>query len=477
MIESVARTNELPFHKKKIVFVWSAMRHFAEELGELGYEVDYHRAAPDYTAPLKRHIARYRPTEIRLMETAEYGRAKRLGRRVESLGVDVRLTQNNSFISDSEDYSLWARGKKRLLMETFYRSMRRRTGILMDGANPEGGTWNYDRENRKVAPRDHVFPDALGFKPDLITQEVIASVESRPEGHFGRIDEFALPVTREQAEAAAQDFFDHRLDLFGPYQDAIVAGRQELYHSGLSILLNVGLLDPLALCREAESRYRQGRARISSVEGFIRQVLGWREFIYHLYHQEMPGYLEHNALDADLPLPAFYWDAETDMNCIADAVTALLETGSNHHIQRLMITGNFALLAGIDPKAVHNWYRLAYTDAYEWVVAPNVLGMALYADGGRFATKPYAASANYINKMSDCCRSCSYDPRKVETEDACPFNALYWDFFARNEKSLGNNPRISLVRRNWDRRDEDSRAAIRERAGVVRRRLAKGVRV
>jgi deoxyribodipyrimidine photolyase-related protein len=273
------------------------------------------------------------------------------------------------------------------------------------------------------------------------------------------------------------DFLENRLDLFGPYEDTIVMGQPHLYHSLLSSLINVGLLEPLAVCKKAEAQYYAGKARLNSVEGFIRQIIGWREFIYQVYHLEMPGYAKVNHFEADLPLPGFYWSGDTDMACIAEAIKNLRQYGVNHHIQRLMITGNFALIAGLDPQAVNQWYRLAYTDAYEWVVTPNVLGMALYADGGLLATKPYAASANYINKMSDCCKQCAYNHRQTTGENACPFNALYWDFLARNYDTLKQNPRMNLVMGLFDKRDPEDMAEIRQRAADIRQLLRQDERV
>jgi deoxyribodipyrimidine photolyase-related protein len=309
-----------------------------------------------------------------------------------------------------------------------------------------------------------------------MTREVMTVVEDRFPDHFGTLDAFAWPVSRPDAEAFFQRFLDERLDLFGPFQDAIVMGEPALYHSLVSPLLNIGLLDPLSMCQAAERRWRDGKARLNSVEGFIRQIIGWREFLYQVYHHRMPGYLGVNHFDADLPLPRFYWEPDdTDMACVRDAVAALRANGINHHIQRLMVTGNFALIAGIRPQEVNEWYWLAYADAYEWVVSPNVLGMALYADGGVFATKPYAASANYINRMSDCCKHCRYDHRDATSGDGCPFNALYWDFLYRNRERLGANHRMARIYSTMDRKKD--LAAIRRRASTLRERLRAGDRV
>jgi deoxyribodipyrimidine photolyase-related protein len=381
------------------------------------------------------------------------------------------------FLSDRAEFERDARGKTELRMETFYRRMRRQTGLLMDGKNPQGGAWNYDRLNRDRPAAGHRFPSIPRFEPDDITRSVMDLVADAFPVHFGALDEFWLPVTRNAAETFLEDFLENRLDLFGPYEDAIVVGQPALYHSLIAPLLNIGLLEPLDVCRRAEARYREGHARLNSVEGFIRQVIGWREFVYQVYHLHMPGYGHTNYFEADLPLPDFYWSGDTDMYCVADAVENLRRYGINHHIQRLMITGNLALIAGIDPQAVNRWYWLAYADAYEWVVTPNVLGLALFADGGLIATKPYAASANYINKMSDCCRQCRYNPRRALGETACPFNALYWDFLARNREKLQGNPRMNLVMALLKKRDPEELNSIRARAAGIREKLHSGERI
>jgi len=474
MVESLERARALPYHKQKLALVWSAMRHFAEELRAAGYTVDYHAAQPDARTALEAHLAAYQSRRLRLMETAEHGRSWRLADLARALGVEVEITPNTMFLSDQDEFEAWAAEKSSVRMETFYHRMRRRTGFLMDGDEPVGGAWNYDKQNRETPPRDYDFPEVPRYPPDAITREVLDMVAREFPHHFGALDGFAWPVTRADAEAFTQDFFEHRLDCFGPYEDAMVAGERVLCHSLLSPLVNIGLLDPLALCREAERRYHAGEGRLNSVEGFIRQLIGWREFVYRVYRWQRPGYLDVNHFDADVPLPDFYWSGETRMACVAAAVRALLQHGINHHIQRLMITGNFALIAGIDPQAVNRWYHLAYVDAYEWVVAPNVLGMALYADGGVLATKPYAASANYIHKMSDYCAQCAYDHRARVGDDACPFNALYWDFLARNRERLQENPRMNLMLSLLDRRDPDDLRAIRARADDLRARLRRG---
>ncbi len=477
MVESLARARRLPYHKQKLTLVWSSMRHFAQELRQLGYTVDYYEAQPYLKPALEAHIDTYQPARFRLMETAEYGRNVRLVETLEGSGIDVEVTPNNLFLSDRSEFFDQARKKKTLMMESFYRRMRRKTGLLMDGQEPEGGQWNYDRLNRQRPPADHHFPPIPRFEPDEMTRSVMDLVAREYPANFGELDGFWMPVIRQDAEHFFDDFLEHRLDLFGPYEDAIVVGQPALYHSLISAVLNVGLLDPLDVCRRAEAHYDQGKARLNSVEGFIRQIIGWREFIYQVYQLKMPDYATVNHFGADLPLPDFYWSGDTDMYCVADAINNLRHFGVNHHIQRLMVTGNFALTAGIDPQAVNEWYWLAYVDAYEWVVTPNVLGLSLYADGGFIASKPYAASANYINKMSNCCQFCEYDYRQKSGARACPFNVLYWDFMARNREKLKGNPRMNLTLALLDKRDPQEMKAIRADAAQVRDKLRRGERI
>lgn len=476
LIESEDWAQSLPHHKQKLALVWSAMRHFAEELREQDFQVDYHEATHEEAA-LKAHLRDADPDRVVVMETAEYGIADKSAERVREHGVEVEIVANSMFLSDSETFSRWTEKRKTLRMEDFYREMRRKSGLLMDAGEPAGGEWNYDHDNRDTPGKSHSFPQIPRFEPDATTRKVIALVEDKFPDHFGECSNFAWPMTRADAKSFACDFLDNRLDLFGPFQDAIVAGESALYHSLLSPLLNIGLLEPMWLCREAERRYRDGAARLNSVEGFIRQILGWREFVYQVYRHKMPSYLESNHFGAELPLPSFYWDGDTDMHCVSDAVGLLIRNGINHHIQRLMVTGNFALIAGIDPQAVTEWYWLGYADAWEWVVTPNVIGMALFADGGVLGSKPYAASANYIHRMSDYCGGCKYDRRKTVGENACPFNSLYWDFIDRNRDLLAGNRRMSLILNNWAKREPDAAQAIRDRAAELRRRLEDGERV
>ncbi|MBN1248306.1 MAG: cryptochrome/photolyase family protein [Anaerolineae bacterium] len=478
MIESLPRAGIHPWHKQKLVFVWSAMRHFARELEGLGYGVDYYEMQADLVSPIRTHLQKWQPDRLLLMETAEYGRTASLRRVAASLGARVEIVANDMFLSDRDAFAGWAADRKSLTMEPFYRDMRREMGLLMTKDGPVSGTWNLDAQNRQTPAAGVAFPAVPRYAPDAVTASVIDEVTAHFPENIGSAECFAWPVTRSHAEEFLEDFLDKRLDCFGPYEDAMVAGERALCHSLLSPLLNVGLLEPLDICRRAVARYEEGAARLNSVEGFVRQVIGWREFLYQVYHLKMPAYRESNALGADLPLPAFYWDGKTSMRCVGEAVKTVLAHGTNHHIQRLMVTGNFALIAGADPQAVNAWYYLAYVDAYDWVVTPNVIGMALFADGGIVATKPYAASANYIHKMSDYCAGCGYDHRTAAESDSCPFNALYWDFLARNEARLrAMAPRMNLMLAALARRPEVEMQAIRRRAAELRAQLQLGERL
>jgi deoxyribodipyrimidine photolyase-related protein len=347
-------------------------------------------------------------------------------------------------------------------MEFFYREMRRETGLLMAGDDPAGGQWNFDHDNRKSAARDLLMPQPLRFAPDAITQDVLELVASHFPNNFGVLAPFWFACTRKDAEAAFTHFVKTALPQFGDYQDAMLAGEKFLYHAVVSLYLNCGLLDPLALCRAAEAEYRAGRAPLNAVEGFIRQIIGWREYVRGIYWREGPDYVHRNALGAVRPLPWFYWSAETDMACIRSCVEQTRDEAYAHHIQRLMVTGNFALLAGVDPHALHIWYLAVYADAYEWVEAPNTIGMSQFADGGLLASKPYVSSGAYIDRMSDYCGGCRYKVKLKAGEDACPFNYLYWDFIARHRALVEKNPRMAQMVRNYDRFADERKAEIAE---------------
>lgn len=459
-------------HKKKLAFVFAAMRRFASELRSAGWRVDYVRLdepanSGSLTGELARAAARHKAVSIACVEASEHRVLAMQQNWAGELQLPVTLYADDRFLCDKTDFAAWANGRKTLRLEHFYREMRRRHGLLMDGDAPVGGAWNFDKENRKRAEPDLFMPKPPRFSKGPEAQEAIDLVKRRFGDHFGDIEPFWFATSRSQARAAADDFMRERLPRFGDYQDAMLRGEKFLYHSVLSPLINVGLLDPLDLCRRAEAEYRAGRAPLNAVEGFIRQIAGWREFVRGVYWLMGPDYVQANALGAKRPLPKFYWTGDTSMACLSAAIRQTKEEAYAHHIQRLMVTGNFALLAGVDPHDVHAWYLSVYMDAFEWVEAPNTIGMSQFADGGVVGSKPYAASGAYINRMSDHCGACRFDVEKRVGDDACPFNALYWDFLARHRPRFENNPRMAQMYRTFDRMTPEMQVAVRTRAARI----------
>jgi deoxyribodipyrimidine photolyase-related protein len=455
MMEVHEENTYVRHHKQKLVLVLSAMRHFAGALRERGVAVDYvvldaPENAGDLSGEIERAVARHRPERIVVTEPGEW-RVKELIEGWTSLtGTAVEVRADDRFFASLSRFAQWARGRRGWRMEHFYREMRREHAILMDGDSPAGGEWNYDAANRKRLPTRAITPERRRFAPDAVTREVMALVERRFSDHFGDLAEFGWPVTRADALVALDDFITHGLTGFGDYQDAMRAGAPFLYHSLLSPALNLGLLSPREVCAAAEEAWRTGTAPLNAVEGFVRQILGWREYVRGVYWTLMPGYAECNALEATRPLPEFYWTGETAMRCLNQVIGDTARHAYSHHIQRLMVTGNFALLAGIAPREIERWYLAVYADAYEWVEMPNTLGMAVFADGGQMASKPYAASGAYIERMSDFCKGCAYDVKQKTGPDACPFNYLYWAFLIRHKDRLSGNPRLAMPYRNLD---------------------------
>ncbi|WP_291196182.1 cryptochrome/photolyase family protein [Hyphomonas sp.] len=472
MAEVAEEATYVRHHKKKIAFLFAAMRHFAEELRGARLNVRYVRLDdPGNQGSLRGEVARAleddpaltavvvtKPGEWRLLQDMETWR--------DLMPVPVDLREDTRFIVPLTEFYAWAKGRKQLRMEFFYRDVRRKTGLLMDGEEPAGGQWNFDHDNRKRLPKALAPPPRFLPPADAVTQDVIAFVAERFPDHFGDLEPWVFATTRAGAEAARDHFITEILPGFGDWQDAMAKGEPWMWHSLLSIYINCGLLDPLDVCQRAESEWREGRAPLNAVEGFIRQIIGWREYVRGIYWLKMPGYGQTNTLNAHRPLPDFYWTGETDMRCMAEAIGQTKRHAYAHHIQRLMVTGNFALIAGLAPAEVNDWYLLVYADAYEWVELPNTHGMALHADGGLMASKPYAASGNYINKMSDYCSGCAYDVTAKSGPRACPFNFLYWDFIARNRESLAGNPRMALIYKALDRLDPVSLSAMRDQASA-----------
>lgn len=477
MVEVQDEANSVPHHKKKIAFLFAAMRHFAAELRADRITVDYVRLDDDgntgsFQGELSRALERHRPRKVVITEPGEYRvLADMLGWQ-DALGIEVEICPDDRFFCSRAEFAKWAHGRKQLRMEFFYREMRKRHGLLMDGDRPAGGRWNFDAQNRKPPPGGLDAPRPMRFAPDATTREVLALVERRFASHFGDLEPFWFAVTAADARRAFGHFVHTALARFGDYQDAMVQGEDYLFHAAISQYLNCGLLLPDDVCRVAEQAYRSGRAPLNAVEGFIRQILGWREYVRGVYWLEMPGYAERNHLGATRAIPDFYWTGRTEMNCLAQVIGQTRREALSHHIQRLMITGNFALLIGVRPEHINLWYLVVYADAFEWVELPNTHGMAMFADGGRLASKPYAASGNYINRMSDFCQHCRYDVKQRTGERACPFNYLYWNFLIENRDKLAGVSRLQPVYRSLDRMAPERVDAIARDASRFLERLA-----
>jgi deoxyribodipyrimidine photolyase-related protein len=466
LVESARRTGRLPYQRKKLVLLFSAMRHYADELRSLGWQAECIQAETTL-AGLRQHAAAHRPARLLTMAASEAaGRRWQQERLGDLLGLPVETLPNTQFLIGQFDPYPGAPPDKRIVMESFYREMRRHFAVLMTAeGQPVGGEWNYDKLNRRPLPQGVNPPAPPSFPPDAMTRAVMAEVAALP-GLTGTVDGFDLAVTRPQALAACDDFLAHRLAGFGPYEDAMSRRHATLYHSVLSPYVNIGLLEPLELARAAEQAYHDGRAPLNSVEGFVRQIIGWREYMAWQYWRLLDIWPESNAWEAHRPLPDFFWHGETEMACLRSAIQRALETGYTHHIERLMVLSNFCLLAGVEPLEVNDWFLTCFVDGYEWVMPPNVLGMGLNADGGRTATKPYIASANYINKMSDYCAGCRYDRKARTGSDACPFNVLYWNFLLEHERRLRANPRMGNAVLGLRYLDEDERARVQAQASA-----------
>jgi deoxyribodipyrimidine photolyase-related protein len=419
------------------------MRHFAAQLRDNGWSCDYYAQAENFSISLRGWVKENSISEVRVMEPND-GPFLDLIRSLE-LPCKLVITPSNHFLWSKEEFSEWASGKKRLMLEYFYRESRRRFNVLMKDGKPEGGQWNFDKENRRPPKRDLDIPTPLWFEPDETTRDVMEIVTQLSQPLFGEVEPFRWAVTQEQALAALEYFIKEKLPTFGPYEDAMLSGEIALWHSLLSPYVNIGLLRPTEMFLKAEEAFHERALDLPSVEGFIRQVIGWREFMFGVYSLQDKDYPKRNFFNHTGPLPSFFWTADTGMNCLREVISQVIETGYAHHIQRLMVLSNFALIAGVSPQETEDWFHAVFIDAYDWVMQTNVLGMGLFADGGVLATKPYAASANYINKMSDYCKKCEHNPKHRIEEDACPFNYLYWDFLARNEEKLRTKGRMNLI--------------------------------
>jgi deoxyribodipyrimidine photolyase-related protein len=478
MAEVMGEATYVPHHPKKIAFLFAAMRKFAARLEGQGWRVCYSRLDdPENThtiqGELLRRAAETGATEVIATEPGEF----RLIAALEECPIPVHQFPDDRFLCSHGEFDQWAAGRKDLRMEWFYREMRRKTGLLMAGDQPAGGKWNYDHDNRKPAPDQITFEGPLRIAPDAITEEVLALVESRFPANFGTLRPFWFATDHEGARRALDHFIAHALPRFGDFQDAMLDGNRFLYHAVISMYLNAGLLGWREVCDAAEAAHRANEAPLNAVEGFIRQIIGWREFMRGIYFRQGPDYTRMNTLGHDRALPGFYWSGDTKMRCMSRAIEQTRDEAYAHHIQRLMVTGNFALLAGIDPYQVHEWYLAVYADAYEWVEAPNVIGMSQFADGGIVGSKPYVSGGNYINKMSDYCKGCRYDVGEKTGEGACPFNYLYWAFLHRHRDRFGRNPRMAQMYRTWMKMSDDKRQATLDSAEDFLARLDRGAPV
>ncbi len=483
MAENETEATHVWCHKKRLVLFFAAMRHFRDALRDRGFTVHYHElhadrrrdSGPDFADILAARIRALEPQRLVMTECGDYRVQQMLNACADAHTVNLQLRPDRHFYCTRETFEDWARSRSRLVLEDFYREMRRSHDILMADGQPAGGEWNFDKSNRQSFGRagPGELPHVRGFRPDDTTHAVIDMVEARYAKHPGHTEGFDLPVTHAEARTALRDFIDKRLAQFGPYQDALWTDLQFGYHSRLSAALNLHLIGPRECVDAAVAAYENGHAPIESVEGFVRQILGWREFVRGVYWMHMPGYIRRNALRAQLPVPKSYWDGDTDMACVADAMRNVLDNGYAHHIQRLMVLGLFALNAGVHPKAFNEWHMAMYLDAIDWVSLPNTLGMSQYADGGILGTKPYCASGNYINKMSNYCKNCRFNYKHATGDDACPVTTLYWDFLDRNLDAFKGNQRMVFQVKNIEKKqaDEALMERIRAQARELKRRI------
>ncbi|MGC5698575.1 cryptochrome/photolyase family protein [Pseudomonas sp. NFXW11] len=465
LVEVMEEASHVPHHPQKIALVFSAMRHFAQELQQRGIRVHYvalddPRNTGSVPGELQRWHSQLQPSELHLTECGDW----RLEQSLKQCGLAIHWHADSRFLCSRGEFSRWAQGKKQLRMEFFYRDMRRKSGLLLNGdGSPVGGAWNFDADNRKALPKGLRPPAPARFAADAITQEVLALVAKHFPHHYGRLDSFDYPVTRADAQSLWQYFLDWGLAAFGDYQDAMASNEPFVFHARISAALNIGLLDLRQLCSDVEAAYGSGTVALNAAEGFIRQLIGWREYVRGVYWLKMPDYAHGNVFGNSRSLPPFYWSGETRMNCMRQAIGQSLEHAYAHHIQRLMVTGNFALLAGIAPSEICAWYLAIYMDAFDWVELPNTLGMVMHADGGYLGSKPYCASGQYIKRMSDYCTGCAYKVSESTSEDACPFNALYWHFLMRHADLLRGNQRLALIYKNLARMPESRQQALWQR--------------
>jgi len=468
MIEAVSEASYVPHHPKKIIFIFSAMRHFAAQLQNSGYHVNYSKLddkenKQSISGEIIRIFKKSKFDKVIVTKPGEY----RLLEEIKSLskisGLELELREDTRFFCTLAEFKKWSESSKTHRMENFYQLMRKKHSILLDSdGKPEGGKWNYDSENRKPIKKNPEINLPPKFTPDEITNQVIDLVREKFSKNPGKIEPFWFAVTQKQAEQAFDDFLKFKLAKFGDYEDAMITDNGFLFHSVISLYLNVGFLDPKKIINTVQKKYRQGLVPLNSAEGFIRQILGWREFVRGIYWTFMPEYATRNFFNNKKDLPEFFWTGNTDLNCMKNCIQQTLQESYAHHIQRLMIIGNFSLLAGLEPKQVAEWFLSVYSDAFEWVELPNVYGLAIYADGGLIASKPYVSSGNYIQKMSNYCDNCKYDIKEKSGKNACPFNYLYWNFLISNKEKLQKNPRNFVMYNTIGKMDDSKIISIKK---------------
>lgn len=489
-VETAFMPDGPPVHKRRIAYQLSAMRHFADGLRARGVRLHYRNleaaGSPDsghseggdaWGSAVAAALDELRPARLRVTRPGDLALEERLEALCRERGIPLEVLGDAHFLTTPAEFDRFMEGRSSPLLESFYRRIRRQEHILMTGeGKPEGGAWNYDSENResfgRAGPAE--VPAHPTFAHDETSREVRRLVESRFADHPGRDAAFDLPVTPEEAEVALKRFAEERLSRFGAVQDAMWTGEPFLFHSRLSAPLNLKLLDPRLVVSAAEQAYRGGHAPLNAVEGFIRQIIGWREYVRGVYFHYMPEYATRNALEAHEALPPVFWTGDSEMRCMSEMVGGLREHGYAHHIQRLMVAGLFAMLYGARPTEFNAWHIAMYIDAHDWVSVPNTIGMSLHADGGTVGTKPYAATGKYIHRMSNYCRHCPFDPNTASGDNACPFTTLYWTFLERHAERFRGNRRMTFQLKNLDRKGAGELAAIREREREVRKRAAAG---
>lgn len=466
--EPMSSFYELPHHKQKLIYLITSLRKY---IPTINHERVIHEKVTEnhqgLTKTLKRIFSEQQFEKLYVTKPSDYQTLKELMFFCQSNSIILNVLEDTKFVSNEEDFNLWSKGKKSLIQEYFYRWIRKKHSVLMDEGKPEGGKWNLDKENRKGASAlKEIIPDRKLIKTDELTIGVMVEVDKIFNKSFGDFENFNWATTHKEAWNQMLEFFDTYFKNYGSFQDAMKSNEPFMFHSLLSAYLNSGLLDPMDCIEEAECRYRNNKAPLNSVEGFIRQIIGWREFIRGIYWSNMPHYKELNFFNNTNKLPSFFWDGNTKMHCIADVVDTTKKNAYAHHIQRLMVTGNFAMLSGISPNDICDWYLSVYIDAYEWVELPNTLGMATFSDGGVVGSKPYAASGKYINRMSNYCSSCEYNPKNTIEDDSCPFNYLYWNFLMKNQGLLSKNPRMGLIYNTLSKFQEPFKEQVKRKSDI-----------